>query len=121
MVQGGATLTGMLKILTREKGLDAQDYKCAQCRKPIGMSELGRPVCVCACVCVCVRVCVCVCVCVCVRVCVCVCVCVCVACVCTPVLYVTIVQLVWMYTCMCIYTWQFVVHVIPSSACSVSA
>lgn len=34
-------MTGMLKVLTKEKGLDAQDYKCAQCKKPIGMSELG--------------------------------------------------------------------------------
>ena len=29
----------MLTALTCERGLDAQDYKCSGCKKPIGMSE----------------------------------------------------------------------------------
>jgi hypothetical protein len=31
------TLTAMLTALTCERGLDAQDYKCSGCKKPIGM------------------------------------------------------------------------------------
>ena len=38
-----ATLTSLLTRLVPEGGLDSQDYLCAACRRPIGVSE-SRPV-----------------------------------------------------------------------------